>query len=57
MKKIILDDLIVEQINDEYYVIHGLTKSGEKISLSLSAKTALQLARLFINWVCDAWLD
>ncbi len=57
MNKVIIDNLLLERNSDEKFTISAVAADGKTIKIEMTAKTALEVARTLLNWVCAAWLD
>jgi hypothetical protein len=57
MKKVVIENLMLEKTNDDYFSINTHDRKGNSIKIEITAKTALEIARVFLNWVCAAWLE
>jgi hypothetical protein len=57
MNKVVVENVLLEKINEERFAIVTTDREGRTVQIEITAKAALQIARLFIDWVCSAWLD
>jgi len=57
MNKVVIENVLLEKINDDRFVIVTTDKQGKAVEIEINSRMALQIARLFLEWVCAAWLE